>query len=265
MLNTTQKAAKQLINIYGQGKLLVQSTPNHRFYLGASEASAGRWVAAGDLHPGDSLWLFGQRRIAIDSLVRVDTVITVYNFEVANYHTYYVGKQCILVHNDCSTQLPEMLVEVQELGKSAVQSILARAQSVSKQLQSNQRSNPKLKVVKSKVSIKVKRNKVSGFYPYSLSFQGKKQDINQSKAPKLMADVYLGKQKVFKYNEDLDNNKPGGSAYNEKYVLAIFRDMIYAQQNSQPEQKDVHCLMFPIIPHPPARPQIFAVFSFGAF
>ncbi|QIH76134.1 hypothetical protein GTN31_07145 [Macrococcoides canis] len=26
----------------------------------------------------------------------------VYNFEVEDYHTYFVGNVCVLVHNDCT-------------------------------------------------------------------------------------------------------------------------------------------------------------------
>jgi hypothetical protein len=31
----------------------------------------------------------------------LEAPIKVYNFEVADYHTYYVGESAVLVHNDC--------------------------------------------------------------------------------------------------------------------------------------------------------------------
>ena len=32
----------------------------------------------------------------------LEEAITVYNFEVADYHTYYVGDEDVLVHNKCA-------------------------------------------------------------------------------------------------------------------------------------------------------------------
>ncbi len=36
---------------------------------------------------------------------QLETPETTYNFEVEGYHTYYVGKKGILVHNACGTKL----------------------------------------------------------------------------------------------------------------------------------------------------------------
>ena len=38
---------------------------------------------------------------SVSDLKAIDTVATVYNFEVANTHTYYVGTEGVLVHNQC--------------------------------------------------------------------------------------------------------------------------------------------------------------------
>lgn len=35
----------------------------------------------------------------------MDEVIKVYNFEVEDWHTYFVSKQNVLVHNDCSATI----------------------------------------------------------------------------------------------------------------------------------------------------------------
>ena len=32
----------------------------------------------------------------------LETPVKVYNFEVEDFHTYYVGESSVLVHNDCS-------------------------------------------------------------------------------------------------------------------------------------------------------------------
>lgn len=38
------------------------------------------------------------RKVEIEQL---DTPVTVYNFEVADWHTYYVSEEAVLVHNMC--------------------------------------------------------------------------------------------------------------------------------------------------------------------
>jgi hypothetical protein len=41
--------------------------------------------------------------MAIVNMVQpIDTLATVYNFEVEKTHTYYVGTEGVLVHNDCN-------------------------------------------------------------------------------------------------------------------------------------------------------------------
>ena len=39
----------------------------------------------------------------------LEAPVTVYNFEVADYHTYFVGTNGVLVHNSCSPQKPSYL------------------------------------------------------------------------------------------------------------------------------------------------------------
>jgi uncharacterized protein YjaZ len=52
-----------------------------------------------DLVAGDSLVLFNGQKIVLSEKLRIDTLVTVYNFEVEGFHTYYVSKNHILVHN----------------------------------------------------------------------------------------------------------------------------------------------------------------------
>jgi hypothetical protein len=61
-------------------------------------------VAAQDLKVGDTFLDGKGATLRLDSLViKPDTTLTVYNFEVENLHNYYVGTQEVLVHNDCVT------------------------------------------------------------------------------------------------------------------------------------------------------------------
>jgi hypothetical protein len=78
----------------------------------------GRWLPAGQLQKGDRLTLaegnvtasLGGDALApataqIDSIAYLDTLVRVYNLEVADFHTYFVGSQGVLVHNDCEDLL----------------------------------------------------------------------------------------------------------------------------------------------------------------
>ena len=80
------------------GSESVVTTPIHRFW----KSGAG-WVMARDLQPGDAVR-------AIGGVVRVvatapDTVQPVYNLEVAEGRSYFVGERGALVH-DYSPALP---------------------------------------------------------------------------------------------------------------------------------------------------------------
>ena len=60
-------------------------------------------MAAGDLKEGDVIRTFEGENI---SILKVETeeleeTVSVYNFEVEDYHTYYVSESSVLVHNKC--------------------------------------------------------------------------------------------------------------------------------------------------------------------
>ena len=62
------------------------------------------WVPASMLKKGDILSLEDGRELPIQSIKEVtySYYINVYNFEVEDYHTYYVSDSSILVHNMCN-------------------------------------------------------------------------------------------------------------------------------------------------------------------
>jgi hypothetical protein len=74
-------------------------TPSHRIWV----VDHG-WISAGSLQIGEKLLLQNQRHITISGLDVRHRETIVYNFEVADLHSYYVGKDSILVHNDCSVE-----------------------------------------------------------------------------------------------------------------------------------------------------------------
>ncbi len=74
----------------------IDTTTNHPFYV----VDRG-WVAAGDLKAGDQvLKLNGTVAVVTGSeLEKLAESILVYNLEVEDFHTYYVGSEPVLVHN----------------------------------------------------------------------------------------------------------------------------------------------------------------------
>ncbi|MFD2503154.1 polymorphic toxin-type HINT domain-containing protein [Paenibacillus septentrionalis] len=78
------------------GDLLIETTDNHPFWV------EGRgWVFADELKVGDKLQKADGSNLTIDSVefVLLDEPVMVYNFTVADYHTYYVTDLGIWVHN----------------------------------------------------------------------------------------------------------------------------------------------------------------------
>ena len=61
------------------------------------------WTEAVDLRAGDNLVLVNGEHVIVEKIQHeiLESPINVYNFQVEDYHTYYVGKG-ILVHNTCT-------------------------------------------------------------------------------------------------------------------------------------------------------------------
>ena len=75
---------------------------HHHFYV----IDRG-WVAAGDLVEGDEIYLLDGATAVItgSELEQLSETIKVYNFEVEDFHTYFVGENGIFVHNGCGDDL----------------------------------------------------------------------------------------------------------------------------------------------------------------
>lgn len=76
----------------------ITCTPNHPFY-----SPVKGWTSAIDLRAGDILVMLNGEYVVVEQVQHelLESPVTVYNFEVADYHTYYVGDTKVLVHNDC--------------------------------------------------------------------------------------------------------------------------------------------------------------------
>ena len=74
----------------------IDTTANHPFYV------IGKgWVAAGDLVVGDEVYNLDETASAILGLEIeiLDEPVLVYNLEVEDFHSYFVGCVTVLVHN----------------------------------------------------------------------------------------------------------------------------------------------------------------------
>ena len=79
----------------------ITTTVNHPFWV-----DNNRWKSASELKFGDKVKNnFGVLvNVLHVEIVQTDTPIFVYNFEVAEWHTYFVGDSSILVHNMCAKE-----------------------------------------------------------------------------------------------------------------------------------------------------------------
>jgi len=94
--NVFHKTWRGLLRIIA-GRDTLLATPNHPFYLPGS----GRYMPADSLRQGMQLLALTGALLTVQSVAAVDTTVSVYNFEVAEHHNYYVGEEGVLVHNDC--------------------------------------------------------------------------------------------------------------------------------------------------------------------
>ena len=61
------------------------------------------WTGAGELKSGDSLIHIIGEKVTVESVTveKCAEPVKVYNFDVEDFHTYYVGHESVLVHNKC--------------------------------------------------------------------------------------------------------------------------------------------------------------------
>ncbi len=97
VITTTVNKVDKLIELDIDGEIIL-STETHPFQV------KGRgWVDAADLHPSDVVYTkdWGTATVKSVNLLEFDEPVEVFNFEVEDYHTYFVGDKCFLVHNAC--------------------------------------------------------------------------------------------------------------------------------------------------------------------
>lgn len=98
MVETYTNETKSIVNLVINNEKVI-CTANHPFY-----SLLQGWVNAQDLCVGDVLVLLNGEHAVVEKveIEQLKTPILVYNFQVKDYHTYFVGESSILVHNSCN-------------------------------------------------------------------------------------------------------------------------------------------------------------------
>jgi len=98
VVQTFVNETDRLVKVFVDGQEIT-TTPVHPFYV----PDKG-WVDAGHLRSGDKLILQTGEIVVVEQVRHelLEVPVTVYNFEVEDWHTYYVSESSVLVHNDCA-------------------------------------------------------------------------------------------------------------------------------------------------------------------
>ena len=97
VVQTFVNKTDELVHVYVNGEEII-TTPEHPFYVPIKG-----WISAINLRAGDILVLQSGKYVVVELVQHeiLESPITVYNFEVEDFHTYYVGDSAVLVHNTC--------------------------------------------------------------------------------------------------------------------------------------------------------------------
>jgi hypothetical protein len=110
ILETYSRQVNKLVHLVINGEEIVTSD-NHPFYV-----QKRGFIEANRLLVGDKLINVNGDDLFIEKyqIEEFDTAIDVYNLQVEDMHTYFVGKICVWVHNKCkTTQNPDGSYDVE--------------------------------------------------------------------------------------------------------------------------------------------------------
>ena len=96
VLNVWVKETDEILHVSTSDGETIDTTTNHPFYV-----EEKGWVAAGDLEVGDTLVTADGYEVEVTDLEleKLAEPILVYNLDVADFDTYFVGEYGVLVHN----------------------------------------------------------------------------------------------------------------------------------------------------------------------
>ena len=112
VLETYVRQTDKLIHLVIDGEEII-TTETHPFYV-----KDRGFIEAGKLQAGDHLLNVNGKELLIEEFWSecLDEPATVYNFQVEDFHTYYVGKNCIFVHNANCMPSDKYLSRIEENG-----------------------------------------------------------------------------------------------------------------------------------------------------
>ena len=102
VVETYVNETDELVHVFVGGEEII-STPSHPFY-----SPVKGWTEAVHLRAGDILALVNGEYVVVEKVQHeiLESPVTVYNFQVEEYHTYYVSGTGVLVHNKCGGETP---------------------------------------------------------------------------------------------------------------------------------------------------------------
>ena len=115
VVNSFVRESSELVHITVNGEEIA-TTPTHPFWVPQKG-----WTDAIDLRAGDRLQLLNGVYVIIEQVQHelLETPVTVYNFEVDDFHTYYITESQIFVHNaNCGTTSPNQMQKQVERGQA---------------------------------------------------------------------------------------------------------------------------------------------------
>lgn len=100
----------------------IQTTYDHPFYSPVYKC----WIGAGSLKEGDFVLSSDEllKTVKRKTVRNYENPVTVYNFTVENNHTYFVGENEVLVHNECTTLQSKRNKAVSEAWKKEKQAVM---------------------------------------------------------------------------------------------------------------------------------------------
>ena len=102
VVETYVNETEELVHVWVSGEEII-TTPSHPFYTPVKG-----WTEAARLRAGDILVLVNGEYVVVEKIQHeiLENPVKVYNFQVEDYHTYYVSMTGILVHNKCGGESP---------------------------------------------------------------------------------------------------------------------------------------------------------------
>ncbi|NTU18777.1 hypothetical protein HPY28_00390 [Brevibacillus sp. HB1.2] len=119
-----QKQADEIYKIY-IGDEIIEATAEHPIWLNGKG-----WTLVKDLKVNDLLVSSDGNTLAIDKIENEKREATVYNFEVANFHSYFVSNLGIWVHNCAINRVTRLLEKMPEFTGSTREKLLSAVENI---------------------------------------------------------------------------------------------------------------------------------------